>query len=300
MYECQKCNFKTKRINNYERHLITVKHIKNTNPLKIANGASDENNLLIPLYQTQYNCQYCNKRYKYYSGLTRHNKFCISNNDLLSPENKELNTNLSNIMSQQKDQIQVLINSLEKSINNNNILAALIPRMGNTTNINNQMTINVFLNKTCKNAININEFIDQVKLTTEDLMYTKDNGFVKGIANIFIKNLADLEPTSRPIHCSDSKTMQFYIKDHNKWEKDIKNIKINKSIDTITQKQIRLIKEWENSHPYWNENDEEIVQYMALIKEVMGAGENKVKIKNYDSIKRDLSENVSITMALIK
>ena len=42
---------------------------------------------------------------------------------------------------------------------------------------------------------------------------SKDNGFVNGVTNIITKQLQDLKPTQRPIHCSDKKRLQFYVKD---------------------------------------------------------------------------------------
>ena len=116
------------------------------------------------------------------------------------------------------------------------------------------MNINIYLNEHCKNAMNLTDFVENVKVSLEDLLYTKNHGYVKGISNIFVKQLKDMEPTQRPIHCSDKKRLQFYVKDDNKWEKDNSNEKIDKSIDKITKKQILAIKLWEKEHPNYLED----------------------------------------------
>ena len=114
--------------------------------------------------------------------------------------------------------------------------------------VNQQFNVNIFLNEECKNAMNIGDFIDQIQLTLEDLAYSQQHGFIKGITNIFVKNLEDLEPTERPIHSVEDKTKrQFYVKDECGWECDKEEAKIDQTIDSVTKKQINKIKEW-NHH----------------------------------------------------
>ena len=122
----------------------------------------------------------------------------------------------------------------------NEQLKDIIPKIGNT--YNNAMSINIYLNEKCKDAMNLTDFVENVKVSLEDLLYTKNHGFVKGISNIFVKQLQDMEPTQRPIHCSDKKRLQFYVKDADKWEKDKSHEKIDKTIDEITFKQIKQVK----------------------------------------------------------
>ena len=112
------------------------------------------------------------------------------------------------IISQKKNQLQ---KNMESYIRD--------PKIINNNNCNNSMTINMYLNNDCKNAINLADFVDNVKISYDDLDYTKANGYVNGISNIFFKQLKDLKPTERPIHCSDQEKLQFYFKDANKWEK---------------------------------------------------------------------------------
>ena len=127
---------------------------------------------------------------------------------------------LKDILIQQLQQQNETIELLKKSIDTN---TKMMPKIGN--NNNNTISINFFLNETCKNAMNLTDFIDQLQVSLEDLSYSKDNGFVKGVTNIFAKQLQDLKPTERPIHCSDKKRLQFYVKDDDKWFKDAGNEK---------------------------------------------------------------------------
>ena len=114
-----------------------------------------------------------------------------------------------------------------------------------------KLNINLFLNNECKNAMPLQDFVDKIQLTLEDLIYSQQHGYIKGITNIFVKNLEDLEPTERPIHSvQDKKKQQFYVKDGNGWECDKKENKIDQSIDSVTKKQINKIKEWDTAASY--------------------------------------------------
>ena len=117
-------------------------------------------------------------------------------------------------------------------------------KIGN--NNNNTISINFFLNEQCKNAMNLTDFINQLNVSLEDLQYSKNNGFIEGVTNIFTKQLKDLKPTERPIHCSDKKRLQFYVKDDDKWCKDSNNEKIDETIYNIKMKQTSKLTEWEN------------------------------------------------------
>ena len=230
----------------------------------------------------RYICNNCSKEYKHDSGLSRHKKQC---NSQCNPQCK-INTHID-------DKIQNLQTLLEKTIeNNNNTINNMIPNIGNVTNnINNNLTINVFLNEECKHAMNIKEFVDQLKISIDDLQYTKDNGFIKGITNIFVKKLSELPINFRPIHCSDVNRLQFYIKDENRWNKDNENMKINKSIQDITQKQIKQITDLQKEHPKWHENDMEKQLYMELVCAVMGCDDYDESIKNLEVIKKEIGAN---------
>ena len=303
---CCDCNYKTERKSNWIKHLETSKHISNVckkrnldkmppkNKKSTISGMSSQN----PQKMKIHSCEFCGKEYKHLSGLSRHKRECPQNN------NMHINKKIDNerLLSEQHDQIITLQQLLEKSIDsNNNTLNNLLPKIGTTTNnYNNQMTINLYLNEECKNAMNLTEFLNKLHLTLDDLIYTKNNGYTKGIANIFLKHLCDMPANSRPIHCSDKKRLQFYVKDENKWEKDNQNEKLDKSIHDISQKQIQQLKFWEQRHPNWHESEEETASYIELVKQVMGGLSDQDKQQNLETIKRELGGNINIQSIIDK
>ena len=114
-----------------------------------------------------------------------------------------------------------------------------------------------------------------------------------------MKNLQDLDPTERPIHCSDKKRLQFYIKEEDKWEKDMNNIKIDKTIENVTMKQIKQLKEWEEEHPNYLANDKLLNEWHTMIQQIMGGGECSEMTKNKEQIKKSLGNQIEIKDAMI-
>ena len=167
----------------------------------------------------------CGKKYKFKSGLSRHHKKCNvfnqknnKNPSMEIQENMIVTKELVIEMMKQREQTQELINLCKER------------QVINYQNCGNKkMTINVFLNEKCKDAMNLTDFVQNLEVSIQDLEYTTEHGYVKGISNIITKHLTGLKPTERPIHCCDKKRLQFYVKDENTWKKDEKNIK-NRSI----------------------------------------------------------------------
>jgi hypothetical protein len=165
----------------------------------------------------------------------------------------------------------------------------MVPRIGNNNNTNNNISINVILNEKCKDAMNLTDFVDELNVSLEDLMYTKNNGYAKGISNILVNQLKDMSVEDRPIHCSDQNMLQFYVKDENKWEKDEKNDKVNNSINKIQKKQIRKIKEWTDKHPNFLDDPELYIEYQKMVKSTMCINFNEM-----NDIKKSISDIVDI------
>ena len=139
--------------------------------------------------------------------------------------------------------------------------------------------------------MNLTDFVDTIKVSVRDLEYTNQHGYAKGISNIFTKHLADMAVTDRPIHCSDKKRLQFYIKDDDKWGKDVDHEKIEHTIRTITKKQILQLKEWEKENPNYLENDALTRTWHQMIFNMTGEN-NAAKINV--NIKKSLSDNVGV------
>tara|TARA_Y100000590_G_scaffold340157_1_gene387893 strand:- start:1326 stop:2270 length:945 start_codon:yes stop_codon:yes gene_type:complete len=303
-FNCEKCDYSTSDKKDWNKHLSTRKHKMVTFS---GQKSEDENIIIIPHVKSilssknnnnkkMYICNLCSKKYKFNSGLSRHMKTIHSNNkkEIIKEKDEEYS-----IVKQQQKQINELQNMLKDTLEQNKTtIETLIPKLGDTFNTTHKMTINVFLNEQCKNAMNLTDFVNQLELSLDDLIYTKNHGYVKGISNIFVKHLNGLKPTERPIHCSDKKRLQFYIKDENRWEKDNEHMKIDKSIKTISNKQIGQIKDWENEHPNWNTNDRETEMYMQMVQHVMGATNVNEINKDKENIKKEVGNNIDLKEAI--
>jgi len=270
-YYCKKCDFTSKNKTDFNRHLSTTKH------KMVTNGNSDGNSKPKIV---DFSCELCGKVYKYKSGLSRHRKGCVetnnslvlkttsSKNALASMEstNQEMFEKLTNTIKQQGDLIEKLIDHQKE----------IIPKIGN--NNNNKISINVFLNEHCKNAMNLTDFVENIKVSLEDLEYTNQHGYAKGISNIFTKNLTDMAVTERPIHCSDKKRLQFYIKESDEWNE-------------ISRKQFFHIKEWEKQNPDYLTNDLKRKKWHRMVCNMGATIDDPAQNKN---IKKQISENITV------
>lgn len=270
-YICKACKFATNNKFNYDKHLKTDKHNYNKG-----------------IFKTKYECQDCKRIYKHKSGLSRHRLKCNTNvDDIICNEIKPINGNMITILSETLAQQGELIKSLIDS------QKEMIPKLG--SNNNNKISINVFLNEHCKNAMNLTDFLNGIKVSLEDLEYTNEHGYVKGVSNIFTKYLTDMKATERPIHCSDTKRMQFYVKEENTWDKDERNTKIDYGIQTITNKAFSELKQWEVAHPGYNEiSSPENVQWLMMIQKLSGGGSDSGSEKNKDNIRKNISTLLGI------
>jgi len=241
--------------------------------------------------QNKFVCK-CGKSYKYSSGLCKHKTKCkhlynVNENTEIVPKNnvekllEKLIEKNNDILEENKD--------LRKEIKNLKLGNTMI-NSNNTNNTNNSFNINMFLNEKCKNAMNIEDFVEKIKLSLEDLQFTKDNGYAKGISNIFIKNLNDMDVTERPIHCSDQKRLQFYVKNDNEWTKDKNNEKIDNTIEKVSRKQIKSIQEWVEANPDYTESDAKMEEYFTLVRSITQPNDDK----NLKNIKRKVGENVKL------
>ncbi len=272
-YECIKCNFITCNKKDYNRHLTTRKHQGITkNPKK----------------PQKFMCE-CGRQYKFRSGLSKHKKICTYEEEDTAQLDSTMDI-FQKVLEQQQDlqekMKQVATNQAGNIINYNN-------------NTNNKMTINLFLNEQCKDAINLTDFINGLEVSLEDLQYTKEHGYIKGISNIFVKHLQDMPPTERPFHCSDKKRMQFYVKDEDKWEKDNKHEKIESSITNIQMKQIKKIKEWEKSNPNYLKDEQLLGIWHDMIHKIMGPDDDITKSKTTETIKKNIGATAELKDAMI-
>jgi hypothetical protein len=283
-FYCEICDFKCTKKSNYEKHLMTRKHEMITNE-----------NKKLPKNAKDFYCE-CGQIYKYKSGLSRHKKKCtynatnnLSSNHINNEEDKDFKIDKEFVMSLMT-QNQELIkenNEFKQIVTETQNLMMEVIKNGthNTTNNNNNNTFNLnfFLNETCKNAMNIMDFVESIQLQLTDLERMGEIGYVNGMSNIIIKNLKDMEVTDRPMHCTDVKRETLYVKDEDKWDKESDgNPKMKKAIKHIARKNAVQLKKYKEKHPDCTKADSKHSDtYNKLLVEAMGGkGEN-------DAIKED-------------
>ncbi len=233
---------------------------------------------MLKKYAQVYKCE-CGKEYKHIQSFNRHEKSCNFKNS--DKEKQELRTMISTLVSQNQ-------NMLLENQEMRELVKDMIPKIGNTT-INNKFNLNLFLNEECKDAINLTDFITNLKLELNDLDNTRQNGYITGISNIFVRELKQLDLHKRPIHCSDIKREILYVKDNNIWEKDNDENTIMKgAINSLAKRQIDKIKEWELANPSWNKTEEGTNNYIKMVKSITECNDEKVDNKIIKSIAKEV------------
>lgn len=276
VFECKHCDYFTSCSKDFKKHLETKKHFSN-----IQQHLATEN----PLKKPKFTCENCNKEYKDRTGLWRHKKKCMSSTEKTDHFDKELMMELiKNNAEVQKMMMEVIKNGTHNTINSNN-----------TTN--KTFNLNLYLNETCKNAMNISEFVSSIKLSLEDLENTGRNGYVEGISNIFLKNLNNIEHHMRPIHCSDQKREILYIRENDKWEKECDEKPIlTKAIKNVANENIKQIKSWRDKNPnctYADSTKNDL--YLKIVSNSMNGLTEEEGKKNINKIISNVVKEVLIT-----
>ena len=282
VFHCESCDFICSKKSDWNRHIMTRKH-KNT--AKILTN-TDVWGAKSATSQCLFLCD-CGKDYKHRQSLFNHRKKCLIFNSKSQNYNfneKELIISLLNQNNQLQNQIIELCKDKKNITNINSDV--------NINSNNKTFNLNVFLNEHCKDAMNIMDFVDSVKLQLSDLENVGKLGFVEGISNIIVKNLKALDIHKRPVHCSDSKREVMYIKDEDKWEKENeeKN-KLRKVIKHIAHKNSKLIPEFRAKYPDCNKSEsKKSDQYNKLVIEAMGGSGDNDNEKENKIIKRIAKE----------
>ncbi len=263
-FYCGICDYGTCRKSNYSEHILTSKHKKRSNG-NLCQSISSKNQQTL-----KYSCQFCGKEYNDNSGLWKHKQKCNLSSTTTITSNEPSDKELIMILIKENSELKnMMIKVIENGTNNNN---------NNTINSHNKaFNLNVFLNETCKDAMNISDFIESVKLQVSDLEHVGKVGYIEGISNIIIKNLQALDVEKRPVHCADQKREVIYVKDDNIWEKeDEANKKLRKAIRAIAHKNICMFKDFREKYPDCEDYDsKKNSQYNTIIYESMGGkGDN--------------------------
>jgi len=281
-FNCEFCNYNTSRKYNLNLHLQSERHKNNTN--------NNDDNVILAKTIKKYECQNCSKIFNDRAGIWRHKKKCNKPEEQETTKNdtifdKELimmlikeNSELKNLV------IKVLENNTPNNTNSNNTTN----NTNHTNSHNKAFNLNFFLNETCKNAMNITDFVDSIKLQLNDLMEVGELGYVEGISKIIVKNLNNLDETERPIHCTDKKRETMYVKDEGEWNKEDDNkTKLKKAITKVADKNIRLLPQFREKYPEYNNSSSKISdKYDKIVIESMTCDENKNEkiVKNISNV----------------
>ena len=259
-YTCKKCNYISSSKYNYLKHLKTKKH----------NDGCEK--------KTYLSCSECKKVYRFKSGLSRHRKN-IHGIDISQTQDMIVKSDSTSEIDAIKDMFQHMM------IENKKLQDKVIELSKKPTVINNK-NINViqFLNTDCKDAINLTEFIDQIPVTYDDLIYIQNNGYIEGMRSTLLKNLNEMDKCKRPIHCTDSKRKRFIVKDQDVWKRDEENRKLLNALNQFNTKQLKTLYNWKQleENKNWEYEDKKQDRVLAIMKACsdMYSDEHGSKMKN--------------------
>ena len=289
-YNCDHCNFFTKKLSAFNKHINTLKHKNNINLINTLEN--------LP----KYNCDYCNKKYSNKNSCIKHEQICILNNSTQNkviptseiPNNNDIinrliqeNQELRIFMTEQSKEFMKTITDLAKNNNSTTV-------NGNVNN-NNKFNINLFLNEKCKDAINFADFIKNITVSNEDLENNAQLGFVNGISKIIIDNLNQLSVYDRPIHCSDAKRETMYIKDEDKWEKEEDTKKLTSAIQDVSRKSVATLLKWQETNPEYKDMDSEFSnKCIGMLQQSISGNSREVL---YPKVIRTLAKETTIDKA---
>ena len=283
-YVCELCDYSTSRESQYNRHLETDKH-KNVDMSTICQPLSTGVNNLSSIFVCD-----CGKKYKERTGLWKHQKKCKNNKniDTIKEQAKTITDKDELIMFLIKectDYKNLLIEQQNKMFEQQSMMMKVIENgttshSHNTTNTNSHnkaFNLQFFLNETCKDAMNISDFVDSIKLQLSDLEKFGEVGYVEGISNIITTNLKALDVTQRPVHCTDKKRETMYIKDEDQWSKEDDNkSKLRRAIKIVADKNIRLLPQFREKYPdYKNSSSKISDKYDKMVIEAMVCDNDK-------------------------
>lgn len=298
-YSCLLCSIYTAKKTDFVRHCHSIKH-KNR---KMESNGIENNEIENVLLETSNICDHCGKEFASQSGLWKHEKKCpknanalvdvlLQNNKELKDTNKELQNTMLQIIEKNDEKLTKLVIELCKNMNTNNS-----HNTTNNVNSNNTFNLQVFLNETCKDALNLSDFIKTVKVGFDEIERIGNIGYVDGISELIIKNLNQLGVEKRPIHCTDAKRQTMYIKEDNEWEKEDANMShLQKLVDEVQRINLRQLPLWREKHPgCLTSNSKYTSTYNNMSQELMGGHCNKVSLAAKDNkIMSKIIKNVVI------
>jgi hypothetical protein len=287
-FRCDICNYSCKKASNYNKHINTKKHIKNVDNVK--------NNINLC------ECE-CGKKYKNTKILYYHKKRCILSNKKQEEQIKKETNDQSSIIGIMIEEIKNMMIENKEFKNmlteQNKMMIDIANKPSSTNNITNnkvsnqQFNMNVFLNETCKDAMNMSEFIENLQVSMEDMEKTGELGFAKGMSRIIMNNLNAIDVCKRPIHCSDVKRETLYVKNNGVWEKETEERKRTKEviykISSLNVKQLLKWRDLPRNKGYEKSDHKKNDEFTKLVMEV-----NKLREEEIDKVITNISKHVAI------
>jgi hypothetical protein len=266
---CDKCDYTTSNKKDYNKHLLTGKH---QNAIQCYLNATSQIQCL------------CGKIFKHAPSLYRHKRSCMvsNNNNDVTENNVSIlpDHNIISFLIKQNQDFKDLIIEQNKTMvdaikncSTNNI---------NQVNCNNQtFNLNLFLHEKCKDAMDLSEFLESIKIQLADVMSVGELGYVDGISKLIIQNLNALDVTKRPVHCTDEKREVIYIKEAGVWTKDEDNSKLRRFVKTVSNRNFKHTRLYKEKYPDCRNPDSKYSDiYVKLVLEATGGGS---KYNDYDS-----------------
>jgi len=256
LFFCKSCNYRCFHRGDWKKHLTTTKHIRQSDSCedRVVNDK--------PL---KFKCS-CGKEYVHERNLKRHTQSCKE------AANQECDTNqLMRNLLLENQKIREEIRNI--GLNNNTVVnqtfqADYQPQY--ITSIkDSHVNMQIFLNDNCSQAINLKSFIENLKVNLEDLDETRERGLAFSLGRVLLRGLKDLEFNKRPIHCSDLKNTQMYVRDNDTWDVDRKEARLRSAIGILSAKQISEIQTWERENPNWTQTEHGKQIYAEMVRNVL-------------------------------
>ena len=286
-YHCACCDYYTCDKSNYAKHLQTIRHTQK----KVSKGFQK----VVLSTKKKFSCEFCEKTYKSKSGLWKHKKQCkkINDNHVVKPKKME-----DKIILDKDEYIELLEKQNQMIVNNiNNVKNVKNVNSNNTLNQN--ISINVFLNEYCKDAMSLEDFINKLQVTIKDIQNTKKLGYVDGMSGVFIKSLNDIPDTERPIHSTNKKKTKFIVKEEGGWKED-DGSKVDSAVSKVKFKHVDALTDWEKENPNYKDNVNKMNEWQTILDNINpGVSDKEIK-KNNKAVKKNIADVVDIKEAIDK
>jgi len=290
---CETCDYKSSRKSQYERHLMTSKHKMTTEGLQ--NG-------LQKVPKSSKNICECGKEFSNRQNLYRHKKKCESKPENITitveehpPENNQYSGDLILELLKQNQEFKELIIEQNKQMLEMSKERSIITTNSNNVTQNNNFNLQVFLNETCKDALNLSDFLESLILSLTDFENFGPLGYCGGITNILVNGLNKLDITKRPIHCSDLKREVIHVKNNDAWHKDQDKEQMIKAIKEIEHKNVKQMSLWGKANPeYKDPTSKKSDLYTKMIDNSLGESDKEKAQKNYNKIIRSVAKEILV------